>query len=368
MSKKLTNADYHEAAKFLNCSVAAIKAVALVESGGRGGFDEKGRVLIRFEGHKFRSFTNGKFDLTYPQVSYRYHRTHRNCGSIHGYTSFNLGMQLDSLAAMKACSIGMFQPMVFNYHEMGYSSPEEMWDDFRKGEREQLLAFCQLIKKWKLDDELRRATLADFTTFARIYNGADFQANNYHRKMFNNYERFKSEVYSFAELNEDEIELDIPQINSAHGTDAVTPPDSLSIIPADSDQTGVQIPVAMTPVEPANPSVPEPTKTETVNAPPKEGSTATAVKTTILGITVPAFVGVAIKSITDLISQGYVSTAQIGEFVLNLIKENQKYVLWIVIAIITLLGDKKLCKQITLWIQMWFAGNKNTNNVEVKPQ
>ena len=109
-------------------------------------------------------------------------------------------------------------------------------------------------------------------------------------------------------------------------------------------------------------------KTETVNAPAKEGSTDTSIKTAIAGFTVPAFLGVLIKSITDIISQGYVSAAQIGEFVLNIIKENQKYVLYIVIAIIGLLAVKKVCKQITLWIQMWFAGNKDTNNVEVKPQ
>lgn len=113
---------------------------------------------------------------------------------------------------------------------------------------------------------------------------------------------------------------------------------------------------------------PAETTTEVVNAPPKEGSTATATKMTVLGFAVPAFVGVIVKSITDLISQGYISAAQVGEFVLNLIKENQKYFLILIAAVIVLLGVKKLSKQITLWLQMWFAGNKNTNNVEVKPQ
>lgn len=228
MNKKLTQTDFIEAAKFLNCSVAAIKAVAMVESGGRGGFDEQGRVLIRFEGHKFRSFTGGKFDLSHPQVSYRYHKTHKNCGGMHRYQAFNTAFELDNLAAMKACSIGMFQPMVFNYHEMGYSSPAEMWEDFRKGEREQLLAFCRLIKKWKLDDELRRATLADFTVFARIYNGEDFAANDYHHKMYNNFLRYKKES-PFADLRDDEIHLEIPEKNSAATTaEIVFPPQSIN--------------------------------------------------------------------------------------------------------------------------------------------
>lgn len=207
---KLNNSDYGEAATFLKCEIRAIKAVAIVESGGRGGFDEKGRVLIRFEGHKFRSFTNGKYDISHPHVSYRYHKSHRNCGNIHGYTAFNEAMKLDPLAAMKSCSIGMFQPMVFNYHEMGYSSVHEMWDDFRKGEREQLLAFCRLIKRWGLDDELRRATLADFTVFARVYNGADFRANDYHNKMHRYYVNYKPEKNAFQDLREDEISFNLP--------------------------------------------------------------------------------------------------------------------------------------------------------------
>ena len=191
--KKLKNIDSCEAADVLGCAVASIKAVASVESGGRGGFDSKGRVLLRFEGHKFRKFTGRRFDRTHPTVSYRYHRSHRGCGKHHGYSGFNIAMKLDPIAAMKSCSIGMFQPMVFNYHEMGYTSVHEMWNDFKKGEREQLLAFVRLIQYRGLDDELRRAKLVDFARFARSYNGADYKANNYDQKMFTAFRRFSKQ-------------------------------------------------------------------------------------------------------------------------------------------------------------------------------
>lgn len=190
----------------LGCSVAAIKSVALVESGGRGGFDEKGRVLLRFEGHKFRLFTHGKYDKSHPQISHGYHSSHRNCGKLHGYSGFNQAFALDPIAAMKSCSIGMFQPMVFNYQEMGFHSVGEMFDFLKKGEREQLIAFVRLIKNWGLADELRRATLQDFMVFAARYNGASYRDNDYHNKMFNGYKAYKNQPVPKFDLTDAEID------------------------------------------------------------------------------------------------------------------------------------------------------------------
>lgn len=111
----------------------------------------------------------------------------------------------------------------------------------------------------------------------------------------------------------------------------------------------------------------QPLVTENAEAPAKEGSTANSVKLTVLGVTVPAFVGVFIKSITDLIAQGYISAAQIGEFVINYIKENQKYVFWCILGIILLMIIKKICKQISFWITQISKAIPWLNSVEVKP-
>ena len=134
--------------------------------------------------------------------------------------------------------------------------------------------------------------------------------------------------------------------------------------PADAAQQ----PPSETPTETAVPATAPAVTDVSVNAPKAEGSTSTSIKTTILGITVPSFIAVGIKAIADLIAQGYVSTAQIGEFVLNMARENQKYVFMLVGALIALLIVKKVCKQITLWIGMWIAADPTKNNVEVNPQ
>lgn len=338
--KTLTPHDYIDAAKALKCSDAAIRAVAMVESGGRPGFDDNGRLLIRFEGHIFRKHTGGKFDASHPHLSYPYSRRFNKPRK---YDAFNEAFALDPNAAMMATSYGMFQPMGFNHDEMGYDTVGEMLDDFKTGERAQLDAFVRIIKKWGLDDELRRARLEDFAVFAKRYNGADYKSNRYDEKMHNNYKRFlKSPIKVAPPIEQSDVDDLVSQIQETENVQV-------------SEQSATPAPVADTkPVE--------------VKAPVKENSTSTAVKTTVLGFAVPAFLGGIVKAISDAISQGYVSTAQIGEFVIGLIRENQKYVFMIVAALIVLLAVKKICKQITLWIQMWFASDPSKNNVEVIPQ
>ncbi|AZA64465.1 DUF3380 domain-containing protein [Chryseobacterium carnipullorum] len=58
--KTLTEQDYINAAKELGCEVAAIKAVAEVESRG-SGFLSSGEPKILFERHRFYKYTNGKY-------------------------------------------------------------------------------------------------------------------------------------------------------------------------------------------------------------------------------------------------------------------------------------------------------------------
>lgn len=65
----LSEADYDEAAGTLGCEVAAVKAVAEAESGGRIAFDSKNRPVILFERHKFHKHTGGKFSASYSWIS-----------------------------------------------------------------------------------------------------------------------------------------------------------------------------------------------------------------------------------------------------------------------------------------------------------
>lgn len=119
------------------------------------------------------------------------------------------------------------------------------------------------------------------------------------------------------------------------------------------------------PPAPEKPFVPE---NKVVDAPPKEGSAEAATKVTVLGLTVPTvFVGV-FTAIKSAITDGYISAAQIGEAVIGFVSANQRYVFAGLGLVISGMMLKKLYKQITLWLQMYFAARPDMNNVTVKPQ
>lgn len=197
MSKRLKHQDYIEAAKRLNCEVAALMAVASVESRG-AGFDENDRIILRFEGHKFRQFTRGKYDQSHPHLSYPYRVQHLKQ---HGYAAFNEAFQLDQTAALLATSFGMFQPMGFTHEEAGFDNVHEFVDFLKVSEKNQLIVFVAMVKFRKLTDEIQRK---DFAGFAKNYNGERYKDNNYDVKMERAYKRFK--LYTFSDINDQEIE------------------------------------------------------------------------------------------------------------------------------------------------------------------
>lgn len=74
---KITESDYKRVAALLEVETAVVKAVAEVESGGRGGFLSDGRPVILFEGHIFwqqlkhrnmdpQIYMSGNEDIVYP--------------------------------------------------------------------------------------------------------------------------------------------------------------------------------------------------------------------------------------------------------------------------------------------------------------
>lgn len=65
--KTLTEQGYIDAAKELGCEVAAIKAVAEVESRGLG-FLPTGEPKILFECHRFFKYTYGKYAISNPDI------------------------------------------------------------------------------------------------------------------------------------------------------------------------------------------------------------------------------------------------------------------------------------------------------------
>lgn len=183
--KKLTEKDFADAAKVLDCDVAAIKAVAQVESAG-SGFLTNGEPKILFEAHWFYKFTGGRFGFS--NVSQKYWRLARPFYRQNQHSRLAKAVKLDRNSALKSCSWGKFQIMGFNYKACGFRTIQQFVNAMYAGEREQLLAFCNFIKHRRLDDELREKNWAKF---AYGYNGKGYKTNRYDKKMKNAYEKFK---------------------------------------------------------------------------------------------------------------------------------------------------------------------------------
>jgi hypothetical protein len=195
MPALLTDSDYESAAKSLKCDVAAIKAVAEVESSGNG-FLSDGRVKILFEGHQFYKFTKGAYAVSHPTICYKKWTTKfytkgpnadvRGAGEL---ARLEEAMALDRTAALLSASYGKFQIMGFNFAVAGFKTVDEFFEKMQISEGEHLNAFCNYIKANALDDLLRAH---NWGGFALRYNGADFKKNQYDTKLAKAHKKYSA--------------------------------------------------------------------------------------------------------------------------------------------------------------------------------
>jgi len=183
---KLTEQDYIDSAKLLNVTPAHIKAVAEVESSG-DGFDEKGNVKLMFEEHWFSKFTKGKYDSN-PRISTPKWSVGNSKCSTEERARFQLASSFDRDSAIKSTSFGKFQVMGFNHLKVGFKTAEEFYQSIIKGEREQLVIFCNFLKSTGLDKCLRNN---DWKGFAKGYNGACYSAYQYDVKLLKAFNKYK---------------------------------------------------------------------------------------------------------------------------------------------------------------------------------
>lgn len=186
MSKELQESDYTEAATMLGVEVAAIKAVAEVESRG-AGFLSNGKPVILYEPHIFSRYTAHKYDEAYPAISYRKWKTGAYGPMSAQWPKFEIAAQINPEAAIFACSWGKFQLMGFNYRLCGFADAMGFRLAMELNEGEHLKAFCGFVKARGLVDELQRK---DWTAFAFGYNGAGYAANHYDTKMAAAYRKY----------------------------------------------------------------------------------------------------------------------------------------------------------------------------------
>lgn len=186
----LQPADFIDDAAKLGCEVAAIRAVAQVESAGSGFYsllpgEAKPFPKILFEGHHFHRLTKGKFDASHPTLSHR-----QWTKAFYGQDQrarFSQAAALDPAAARLATSWGTFQIMGFNFSVCGYKTVNSFVTAMCRDANSHLEAFTQFVIANGLADELQRK---DFATFARVYNGPGYAANQYDTKMMKAYLKY----------------------------------------------------------------------------------------------------------------------------------------------------------------------------------
>lgn len=185
----IDESDYELAAKKLKCEVAAIKAVAMTETGSSGSYfkfqgDDDYVPAILFERHHFHKYTNGKYD-SQTDIS------NKNSGGYgknsEQYPKLIRAYALDKRSALMATSWGKFQILASNHKAAGYSSPEEFVKSLSESEKNQLSAFVNFINS---DSVLLNAIRSkDWLSFAKRYNGPG--QNGYDSRMRSNYEQSK---------------------------------------------------------------------------------------------------------------------------------------------------------------------------------
>lgn len=197
----LTRADFDQAASGLGCTVAQIRAVWEVESGGGWFKDMRADILaldgaggfldgphlpkILFEAHIFDRQTSGRFRASHPNLSSARWDRKLYVGGQGEYVRLWRAMQLDRRAALMSASVGGAQIMGFNHRLAGFDTVEAFWDAMRLSEAEHLKAFARFIANSRLVPALKAISnnAATCVAFARGYNGSGFAANNYHVKI-----------------------------------------------------------------------------------------------------------------------------------------------------------------------------------------
>lgn len=187
MPTVLSTQDYTNAANNLGCTLAAIRAVAEVEAPS-GGFDPDGDPRTLFEGHHFHKWTQGKYDILYPTLSFpKWTREFYGKSWQAEKERLRKAQSLNWEAACLSASWGKFQILGSNFFQSGFTSVREFVAAMKKSEPEQMKAFVNFIKNEGLDDELQKT---DWVGFAKRYNGPRYAENGYHIRLANSFAKW----------------------------------------------------------------------------------------------------------------------------------------------------------------------------------
>lgn len=192
--KYLTENDFVQAAKLLNVELGVVKAITEVEA-KEFGFLPDGHPVILFERHKFYQFLAKRKGAVFAKtmaVSYG-DICNPEAGGYEGGAEevkrLTKASTIDQTCAMLSTSYGLFQLMGFNHKACGYDIVNDFVDAMKRSEREQMLAFVNLVKS---DNELHVAMKKkDWAEIAKQFNGAAYAKNKYDTKLAAAYVSFK---------------------------------------------------------------------------------------------------------------------------------------------------------------------------------
>jgi len=188
----ISEQDYQDSANELGCKVAAIKAVASVESSG-SGFLSTGELVILFEPHIFWKQLKRKDQdpaailKAHPELAdvlYEKYKGHGGERSSQQWDRLRKAANAPYDGAMDAAyestSFGKFQIMGFNHKAAGYKDVFEFVHGLDQGESFHLKAFVSLIKDFGLANAL---ATENWEKFANAYNGPAYKTNKYDTKL-----------------------------------------------------------------------------------------------------------------------------------------------------------------------------------------
>jgi hypothetical protein len=179
----VTEQDYADAAQTLGCEVAAVKAVAQVETAG-ASFDASRRPTILYERHVFSRSTvpTGKFDQASPDLSAAKGYPPGGYGTKdQQFVKLAQAFQLDPDAALKAASWGKFQILGENHKACGFATVAEFVKAMTTSESEHLKAFIRFMRADPR--KLQAIREKNWAALAKLYNGSDYAKFKYDTKL-----------------------------------------------------------------------------------------------------------------------------------------------------------------------------------------
>ena len=183
---------YIEVANELGIEVAAIKAIAEVESSGNG-FLDTGEPKILFEPHIFwrelksKGIDPNKFAKSNEDILYPKWRSGSYGKISEQHSRLQRAVNIDREAALKSASWGKFQVLATNWKSLGYNYLQDFINCAYESEDCHLDMFVRFIRANNLVKYLKNK---DYNKFFEGYNGPSYKETKYPQKFQDAYKRF----------------------------------------------------------------------------------------------------------------------------------------------------------------------------------